>query len=137
MLGSCAGAPVGQDAGSVLDSERSPPGGLLMRKILVASIVLTAVLSGCASSGKEITQEQVDRIVQGQTTQDQLISIFGKPMAEQYNSDGSRVLTWGYAYVGFIAGTETQGLSVILGPDGKVTGYSMAGSSPSPARFGR
>ena len=73
-----------------------------MRKILVASIVLTAVLSGCASSGKEITQEQVDRIVQGQTTQDQLISIFGKPMAEQYNSDGSRVLTWGYAYVGFM-----------------------------------
>ncbi|MHA5669125.1 hypothetical protein ACVSKH_30320, partial [Pseudomonas aeruginosa] len=66
-----------------------------MRNILVASIVLTAVLSGCASSGKEITQEQVDRIVQGQTTQDQLISIFGKPMAEQYNSDGSRVLTWG------------------------------------------
>lgn len=109
-----------------------------MRSILVASIVLTAVLSGCASSGKEITQEQVDRIVQGQTTQDQLISIFGKPMAEQYNSDGSRVLTWGYAYVGFMgAGTETQGLSVILGPDGKVTGYSRAGSSPSPARFGR
>lgn len=108
-----------------------------MRNTL-AAIFMALVVAACASSGKKITQGQVDQIVQGQTTHSELISIMGTPMAEQYNSDGSRVLTWAYAYVGFAGiGTETQGLSVILGPDGKVSGYSRTGAAPAPARLGR
>lgn len=107
-----------------------------MRK-LIAVTALFAVLAGCASSGHKITQGQIDQIVQGQTTQDDLIAIFGPPMGEQYNSDGTRVLTWAYAYVGFAGvGTEAQGLSVVLGPDGKVSGFSRSGATPAPTRLG-
>ncbi len=99
---------------------------------------LAIIFSGCASSGTKITQGQIDQIVQGQTTRTELLSIFGPPMSEHHNSDGTQILTWGYAYVGFAgAGTETQGLSVILGQDGKVSGFSRTGTVPPPARIGR
>lgn len=102
--------------------------------ILFASFLLVA----CASSGKPISQSNIDQIVQGETTRSELVSMFGSPMSETVNSDGSVILTWAYAYVGFAGvGTETQGLSVVIGPDGRVVSHTKTGYSSEPVRLGR
>ena len=63
----------------------------------------------------------------------QLIDLFGEPNTRVYNSDGSQILAWGYAYVGFAGiGTEMQSVSMVIGPDGTVQGYSRSGTNPSP-----
>lgn len=108
-----------------------------MRKT-IATALLAAALTGCASSGQPIRQEQLDQVIVGQTQRSELIAIFGQPVSETVNSDGSRILTWAYAYIGFAGiGTEVKGVSVALAPDGAVSSFSQTGSTPSPARLGR
>lgn len=99
-------------------------------RILIA-LALIAALVGCATSGKKITQAQLDQVVSGKTTRSDLIGLFGPPTTEVFNSDGTQVLALVYAHVGFMGiGTEAQGLSMIIGPDGTVNGYSRTGSPP-------
>ncbi|WPP47113.1 hypothetical protein [Pseudomonas sp. AN-1] len=108
-----------------------------MRKIMTAGL-MAMLLAGCASSGQRITQDKMDQVINGQTTRSDLITLFGAPTTETYNSDGSQLLAWGYAHIGFMGiGTEVQSLSVKVGPDGRVDGFSRTGSTPQPARLGR
>lgn len=120
----------------IVESPTSNPRMDTMRifVVLVAALLLTA----CASSGRPIEQSDLDQIVNGQTTRSELVGMFGRPMGETVNSDGSVILTWAYAYVGFAGiGTKTQGLSVVLGPDGKVVSHTKTGYYAEPARLGR
>ncbi|MNQ84260.1 hypothetical protein D3C85_993820 [compost metagenome] len=95
-----------------------------------AAIVLA--LAGCATSGTKITQGQLNQVVSGQTTHSDLVRLFGPPTSEVYSSDGTQVMGWGYAHVGFAGiGTEIQGVSMIIGPDGTVSGYTRTGSAPA------
>lgn len=108
-----------------------------MRKIITAGI-LAILLAGCATSGQRITQDKMDQVINGQTTRADLITLFGAPTSETYNSDGSQLLAWGYAHIGFMGiGTEVQSLAVKVGPDGRVDGFSRTGATPQPARLGR
>nr|WP_298117446.1 hypothetical protein [uncultured Pseudomonas sp.] len=94
-----------------------------MRAII--TLMVTLALAGCASHGKPITQQQIDRIEEGKTTKQELLASFGKPIAVLKNSDGTEVIGWGYARIGF-AGTsyQNQSISVTLDPDGKVIRYT-------------
>lgn len=95
------------------------------------AVIALAVLMGCATSGRKITQAQLDQVVSGQTTRSELIALFGPPTSEIYSSNGSQILGWGYAHVGFMGvNTEVQGVSMVIGADGTVTGYSRTGSAP-------
>jgi len=107
-----------------------------MKTIAIASLAL--LLTACASSGHPISQDQIDQIVKGKTTQSELLANLGTPTSQAFNSDGTKVLTWAYAYVGFAGiGTETQALSVIVGPDGRVAAYTANNTGVSPGRLGR
>src|SRR5690554_4403353 len=90
------------------------------------SVVFAALfIAACASSGRPIAQSNIDQIVHGETTRAELVSMFGRPMSETVNSDGSVILTWAYAYVGFAGiGTETQGLSVVIDPNGSAVSHT-------------
>ena len=100
---------------------------------ILYTCALTLILSGCAASGQKVTQQQIDQVQAGRTTTAQLIDLFGEPNTRVYNSDGSQILAWGYAYVGFAGiGTEVQSVSMIIGPDGTVQGYSRSGTNPYP-----
>ena len=95
------------------------------------AVIALAALIGCATSGRKITQAQLDQVVSGQTTRSELIALFGPPTSEVYSSDGSQILGWGYAHVGFMGtNTEVQGVSMVIGADGTVTGYTRTGSAP-------
>lgn len=100
-----------------------------MRK---AAIALSMVmLAGCATVGSRISQSQMDRIVLGQTTREEVLSVFGPPYSETLDVDGNSVLSWSYAHVGFAGiGTEVQGMAVVINPEGKVVRYSRSGSTP-------
>lgn len=96
-----------------------------------AIVVIALALAGCATSGTKITQGQLNQVVSGQTTRSDLVRLFGPPTSEVYGSDGTQVMGWGYAHVGFAGiGTEIQGVSMITGPDGTVSGYTRTGSAP-------
>ena len=97
-----------------------------MNKICV--IVAALMLSACATTGgKPISQQQVEAIKPGQTTRDDLLSVFGKPLVRTQNSDGTEVLAWGYAKIGFAGSSyENQSISVIFGQDGKVVSYTTS-----------
>ncbi len=106
-----------------------------MKKLAV--VLFAVFLSACATSGNEITQQQIDQIVKGQTTKPDLLSMLGRPQSVIANSDGTEILTWAYAHVGFMgSNVKSTGLSVIIGQDGKVTSYSTSQYGQPSVRYG-
>lgn len=90
---------------------------------LIAAITLTA----CASHGRPITGSQVAAISEGVTTKQDLLASFGRPIVTSKNSDGTEIIGWAYAKVGFAGSSYTnQSITVTLGPDGKVQSYTTS-----------
>jgi hypothetical protein len=95
-------------------------------------------LVNCASTGsKPITQGDIDQIRTGQTTETDLVRMFGPPTTESADMRGQRSLDWDYAagpgaqtYIPVVGPllkgmkTNVQQLSVLLGPNGKVKHYT-------------
>lgn len=93
-------------------------------RILIAAVSL-ALLAGCSTYGKPVTQAQLDDIKQGTTTKEDLIGSFGPPLMVTKNSDGTQIMSWGYAKVGFAGSSyKNQGLSVVLDASGKVSSFT-------------
>lgn len=98
-----------------------------MIKILTV-IALCVAVAACATSGRPIGNDQLSSVQEGVTTRSEVVAMFGPPLATTRNSDGTEVLSWGYSKVGFAGSSvESQGLSVVIGPDGTVTNYSVTG----------
>jgi len=96
-----------------------------MRKILIAAALILA--AGCASHGRPITQAQIDQIEEGKTTKQELLASFGKPVVTSRNSDGTEIIGWAYAKVGFAGSSyQNQSLTVTLDPQGKVLRYTTS-----------
>ncbi|WP_430317163.1 hypothetical protein [Pseudomonas sp. p1(2021b)] len=94
-----------------------------MKNILM--LIAACVLSACTTYGKPVTEAQLDAIKQGVTTKEDLLASFGQPLAVTRNSDGTQVMSWGYAHVGFAGSSyKNQALSVILDASGKVVSYT-------------
>jgi len=71
------------------------------RLIITASIILGLCLSGCASGGNkalkdETAQSVSSKIVHGQTTKDQVRSMYGDPMETSYTDSGNEI--WKYHF---------------------------------------
>lgn len=98
-----------------------------MRLRILAAGALLAALSACATYGTQISQAQIDSIQAGETTKQQLLAEFGNPITQTRNSDGTEILGWSYASVGF-AGTsyETQTLMITLDDSDVVTNYTVS-----------
>ncbi|MCO7575353.1 MULTISPECIES: hypothetical protein [Pseudomonas chlororaphis group] len=94
-----------------------------MKKII--TLIAACIVSACTTYGKPVTDAQLDAIKQGVTTKDDLLASFGQPLATARNSDGTQVMSWGYAHVGFAGSSyKNQALSVILDASGKVVSYT-------------
>jgi hypothetical protein len=114
-----------------------------MNAITIAGLLVFAVsaLVGCASVGRNFDESKVTAIAKGQTTEADLTQMFGPPQNRSTNSEGMTTLMWMYSEMTlkpqsfipiagpFIAGADSRMkmLSVILGPDGKVTHYTSSG----------
>lgn len=99
----------------------------MKRLFIIISICI--FVAACATSGRPISNDHLSSVQEGVTTRSEVIAMFGKPMTTTRNSDGSEVLGWGYARVGFAGSSvESQGLSIIINPDSTVKAYSVTGS---------
>ena len=104
------------------------------------AILIAAALAGCASTGTNFDESKVSQIKKDQTTEADLVQMFGQPENRSVNSEGQTILTWIYAqsevkgetfvpYAGaFIGGTRSQNktLNVTL-QDGKVVSFASSG----------
>lgn len=104
------------------------------------AILCAAVLAGCASAGNNFDESKVSQIKKGDTTEADLVKLFGPPANRAINGEGVTTLTWMYAeanvkaesfipYAGaFMGGTRgsNKSLSVTLVAD-RVTGYTFSG----------
>lgn len=107
-----------------------------------AAIATLVWLTGCASTGTNFDDSKVALIKEGQTTEAELIQMFGEPETRIVQSGGEKNLIWSYhesvvkgesfiPYAGpFVGGTKSKGkmLNVTLGGDGTVKNYSASGS---------
>ena len=99
-----------------------------MKKVL--TLVAVCLLAACSTFGKPVTQAQLDQIQQGVTTKDDLLSSFGKPLTVTKNSDGTQIMSWGYAKVGFAGSSySNQALSVVLDSSGTVASFTSSDTS--------
>ena len=110
--------------------------------LLPIALVSAALFAGCASVGNNFDDSKVSQIKKGETTEAELIQIFGEPQNRNVNSEGRTVLilTWTYAeskvrgesfipYAGAFMGghdTKSKSLTVTL-QDGKAMSFASSG----------
>jgi outer membrane protein assembly factor BamE (lipoprotein component of BamABCDE complex) len=120
-----------------------------MRNLLIAFLA-ASIICGCASYGNNFDEKKVSQIRKGETTEADLISLFGAPTGRCVNSESGAVLTWTYAESrtkgetfipiagAFVGGATTSSKTLIVRLDqsGKVLDYSYSsgntGSSGMP-----
>jgi len=89
-------------------------------------LLLCCALFGCATAGKEISQEQIQQFKQGETSKEQVIQVLGTPNHSATDSDGRTTLVYSYAKVKlnaatfipvvglFAGGAETKSSAVVF-----------------------
>jgi hypothetical protein len=110
-------------------------------KILVAAILLSSCLTGWAGFPKTITQEMVNQIRVGQTTEADLVQLLGPPTTKYLGSAHIVSLDWFRSvpmppasylpFIGELCGgldVEAQQLWVVLGGSGRVIRYEVHSS---------
>ena len=115
-------------------------------KQLISAIIMALILSGCAASaGKQIKQEQLNDLVKGKTTYQEVISKLGKPNTVTTFPNGHKQVLYSFnqtttnaasfiPFVGlFVGGGETTSSSVTLTFDngGVLEDYSTSESNQS------
>ncbi|BDQ07244.1 hypothetical protein ITQ18_003341 [Salmonella enterica subsp. enterica serovar Tennessee] len=97
-----------------------------MKKILIPAIAI--ILAGCVYMGKNFDETKLASISKGETTKQQVVSLFGEPTTSTYDSDGNQILLWSYSEGNALGGANSKILSVKL-HDGKVESYSVSKSA--------
>jgi outer membrane protein assembly factor BamE (lipoprotein component of BamABCDE complex) len=107
---------------------------------LLLALIMLVCLTSNATAGKSITQEKVNQIRPGLTTEDDLVRAFGPPATKTVCPPGEITLDWFYAspisaqnYIPVIGpalgGTHVKAweLWVVLGTSGEVKRYIAYG----------
>lgn len=121
-----------------------------IRRFITVVFVGAALVGflGCHTMGRQIDQGKITDIKKGQTTEADLVQMFGPPNHRTVSSEGNTTLMWMYhetqikgatfiPIAGLFAGgadTKSQSLTVTLGPDGKVTQFQSSGGSSESRR---
>lgn len=102
-------------------------------------LALIACLIGCTTGGTQFDETKVTQITKGQTTEQDLLQLFGKPYHRTTKSNGTTILIWMY----YATSLKAQSMVPIAGPfmggmkkhqkrlsvaivEGKVTAYSLS-----------
>lgn len=112
-----------------------------MRLILATVLFVTCL--GCATVGKEVQSDKIDKIKKGVTTEQEVIELLGNPQTKTMGSDGKVLMLYQYAKVknrainfipvaNLLAGgmdMRMQMLTIIIGHDSKVENYTLNDSN--------
>jgi hypothetical protein len=112
-----------------------------LRPIMKIPYILGIMLMiGCVSTGSNFDEAKISQIKKGETTEAELVQMFGKPRnrtTQMMDSKVSTVLTWVYVKVNPIAGPflspegKSKTLGVFLDSNGKVERVSYTGDMPA------
>lgn len=69
---------------------------MVQRIFVTAGLSLAVWIIGCASSGTNYDSTKVSQIRKGETTEAQLVQMFGDPGQRTVDSNGDTVLMWQY-----------------------------------------
>jgi hypothetical protein len=113
-----------------------------MKKLLSRLIVISCALffAGCVSVGNNFDESKLSGIKKNETTEAQLVQMFGEPQNRSINSESVTTLTWMYSeatvkgesfipYAGAFMGGErskAKTLTVMLA-ENKVTSFTFSG----------
>lgn len=98
---------------------------------------VSAAVAGCASSGTKIEQENIQQIIVGKTTKDQMIQLFGSPLSQSFGPEGKLSMLWYYVYVGpFGTGMKQQNLAVLFDQKERVEKYNLIDNIGNGVRLG-
>lgn len=96
-----------------------------MKIKMMLSAGLLLILAGCtSSSGENFDDASLAKIHYGQTTRQQLISLFGQPTTETPYPEGHLLMMWSYSQAKALSTTEGKTLTVQL-DDNKVKSYTL------------
>lgn len=86
-------------------------------------------LSNCATVGKPFEFKGPSSIINGQTTQSNIIALYGNPFRVGYDN-GDLKWTYGYYKYKLIGETETKDLNITFDKKNVVSGYTYSSSVP-------
>jgi outer membrane protein assembly factor BamE (lipoprotein component of BamABCDE complex) len=105
---------------------------------IIVVLIISITMMSCASNGTKIEKSNVEKIVAGKTTKTEMITVFGNPLSQSFNSDGKLSMIWFYVYVGpFGTGMEQQNLAVLFDENEVVEKYNLVDGGSNMVRFGR
>ena len=105
---------------------------------IIVVLIISITMMSCASNGTKIEKSNVEKIVAGKTTKTEMITVFGNPLSQSFNSDGKLSMIWFYVYVGpFGTGMEQQNLAVLFDDNEVVEKYNLVDGGSNMVRFGR
>jgi outer membrane protein assembly factor BamE (lipoprotein component of BamABCDE complex) len=90
---------------------------------IVAAAFLAGLLSGCASSGVQVTEQQAQTFQVGKSTYPEVVSALGEPTTVSSSSNGNRIAVYSYAAMA----SRPQNFIPYIGP--LVSGYDTKSSA--------
>jgi len=96
-----------------------------------AVIASALALAACLTVGREFPTDDIGRIQIGQTTRDEVHSMFGEPWRTGLE-DGRRTWTYGHYRYKLFGTTETRDLVVRFDAKGVVVSYTFNAAPPLP-----
>lgn len=111
-----------------------------MRRLAIPFItaIFFFAVAGCASSGKQIEQTNIQKIAPGSTTKQQMLEMFGPPLSQSFGTEGKLTMLWHYVYVGpFGTGMKQQNLAVLFDQQERVEKYNLVDTTDNGVRLGQ
>ncbi|DAB27368.1 MAG: hypothetical protein A2513_11145 [Sulfurimonas sp. RIFOXYD12_FULL_33_39] len=90
----------------------------------MAMAIALLTLGGCARVGTNFNASQVQRIKIGETTQNDVVAMFGQPWRKGIEN-GVRMWTYGRYTYRLIGETDTKDLVIKFNNEGKVSSYTF------------
>jgi hypothetical protein len=93
--------------------------------ILISLSIFVLLIGGCANVGKDFPDQKVPEIRIGETTREDIRSLFGSPWRVGLE-DGQRTWTYGRYRAGLFGAKAAKDLTVRFDDHGIVTSYSFS-----------
>lgn len=93
-------------------------------RVLVVSIFLNLLVGGCATVGKDFSEDRVSQIEIGKTSQQEVKNIFGSPWRVGSES-GQTTWTYGLYEYSVFSATQTKDIVIRFNKDGSVASYTF------------
>lgn len=97
----------------------------------LVALVLPLVLAGCITVGQAFRPEAVDLVKPGQTTDKEVLKIFGNPVRTGIADDGQIEWTYAHYKASMFGGFEGRDLVLKFDASGKVSSMSYHTTDPT------